>query len=162
LNNVVKKESILKDSYIKSVMKNSAQINYRGSKGKMMEVTNSTLLNVLETSPICTSCEAIALNCSVEICKNSSISGIARVINVSGDPLEYEILNYPSKGYVSIDSNTGIWRYTAKVGLTGLDEFTIRITTISGNEINSVISINLLDSICCQCRNKINTCVTIM
>ena len=52
MNNVVKKESILKDSYIKSVMKNSAQINYRDSKGKMMEVTNSTLLNVLETLPM--------------------------------------------------------------------------------------------------------------
>jgi hypothetical protein len=156
LNGNLDKNGMFTNTCIKKAVVNNAQINYRVNGVNESSTTNNILINILEEFPIYPECEPIAFNCCLDICKNSSISKRVKVININRDYLEYEIIDYPEKGFATIDQYTGVWKYTSKVGYTGLDRFIIRITTSLGSEVKSIVTINLKDSFCSQCNKKIS------
>ena len=67
-------------------------------------------------------------NLSISVGYLSSYSGMIPVSDADGDVLKFAIHQYPSKGNLEIDPDTGRYTYTSKKDCAGQDEFVIRVS----------------------------------
>lgn len=114
-------------------------------------ITNKVSTSIMAPLP------PIVYNYTVESCRNKPVTGNITALDVDGHyPLTYSIFTPPTNGFASVDSTTGAWLYTPKVGFVGVDSFVVAVRDTEFATSYSKITINILDKPCCEV--KCNQC----
>ena len=84
-----------------------------------------------------------AVEQSVTVAEDQSVSGSAGCTDPDGDAMTHEISIVPSNGAVSIDAVTGQFVYTPAANFSGADSFEITITDAAGAAVKQVVNVTV-------------------